>query len=296
MKALVAGWFSFEQMGATAGDLLVRDSVCGWLRRADCSYDVALAEPFTGGVDWQSVDPAGYSHVVFVCGPFGNGPPVTDFLARFAGLKLFGVNLTMLEALEVWNPFELLIERDSSRTFRPDIAFLSERGHVPVVGVVLIHPQPEYRDRDLHRVANDAIRRLVVSRELSAVTIDTRLDVNSTGLRTPAEVESLIARMDVVLTTRLHGLVLALKNYVPVVVIDPVAGGAKIRKQAEAIGWSPVFIADQLDDAEIQRAFDNCLALEARQSAAECRRRALHILAPVRDQFIGGLVDEKVSA
>ena len=49
-------------------------------------------------------------------------------------------------------------------------------------------------------------------------------------LRTAEEVESLIARMDVVLTTRLHGLVLALKHGVPVVAIDPIAGGAKLRR------------------------------------------------------------------
>ena len=34
MKCLVAGWFSFEQMGATAGDLLAKDLVCSWVERA----------------------------------------------------------------------------------------------------------------------------------------------------------------------------------------------------------------------------------------------------------------------
>ena len=69
------------------------------------------------------------------------------------------------------------------------------------------------------------------------VKIDTRLDTNQTGLRTPAEVESVIRKMDVVMTTRLHGLVLAIKNGVPVIAIDPVAGGAKIKRQAESIDW-----------------------------------------------------------
>jgi hypothetical protein len=53
MKTLVAGWFSFEQMGATAGDLMARDLACDWLERAGHSYDVALAPPFSGGVDWR---------------------------------------------------------------------------------------------------------------------------------------------------------------------------------------------------------------------------------------------------
>jgi exopolysaccharide biosynthesis predicted pyruvyltransferase EpsI len=66
---------------------------------------------------------------------------------------------------------------------------------------------------------------------MAVIAIDTRLDENRTGLRTAGEVESLIARMDVVLTTRLHGMVLALKNGVPAIAIDSVAGGAKVRRQ-----------------------------------------------------------------
>src|SRR3954452_23422882 len=98
-------------MGASAGDLLARDVACAWLREAGHEVDIALAPPFSGGVDWRTVNPANYAQVVFVCGPFGNGPPLTDFLERFAGLRLIGLNLTMMEALEVWNPFALLIER-----------------------------------------------------------------------------------------------------------------------------------------------------------------------------------------
>jgi polysaccharide pyruvyl transferase WcaK-like protein len=153
--------------------------------------------------------------VVFVCGPFGNGAPITELLERFDSCRLVGLNLTMLESLDAWNPFDLLFERDSSATSNPDVSFLSRQVRVPVVGVVLIDTQPEYKERDALKVANSAIHRLVASREMSAVVIDTRLDANSTGLRSASEVESLIARMDVVLTTRLHGTVLSLKNGVP---------------------------------------------------------------------------------
>src|SRR4051812_13581332 len=64
MKCLVAGWFSFEQMGATAGDLIAKDLVCQWLERAGYSYDVAYARPFQGGVYWRDVDPLSYTSVV----------------------------------------------------------------------------------------------------------------------------------------------------------------------------------------------------------------------------------------
>lgn len=292
MVVLVAGWFSFQQMGATAGDLIARDLVCEWLEHAGLSYDVALAPPFSGGVDWRSVDPTNYSHVVFVCGPFGNGPPITEFLPRFAGCRLIGVDLSMLDPLETWNPFDLLLERDSSVASRPDITFLSYQARVPVVGVVLVHPQAEYKGRAMHKLANDAIERLIASREISAVPIDTRLDINSTGLRSPAEVESLIARMDVVLTTRLHGTVLSLKNGIPVIAIDPIAGGAKVRRQAETIGWPIVFTMDTLTAEALQEAFDYCLTEDARKKARECGERAAHAIHEIRNEFIAWLVHE----
>src|SRR5262245_1059868 len=119
MRVLVAGWFSFEQMGATAGDLMARDVACEWIARAGLQHDVAHATPFSGGVRWEEVDPQNYSHVVFVCGPFGNGPPVTEFLERFAGRRLIGLDLSMLQNLTEWNPFDLLLERDSSARSHP---------------------------------------------------------------------------------------------------------------------------------------------------------------------------------
>lgn len=284
-RALVTGWFSFEQMGASAGDLLARDLTCDWLRSIGWDFDVAHAPSFIGGIDWRDANPDHYSQVIFVCGPFGNGPPLLKFLERFRRRPMIGLNLTMLQSLEEWNPFQLLLERDSSATQRADMGFGSQQPHVPVVGLILIDTQPEYKD-DMMHVANEAIARLVASREMSIVRIDTRLDVNTTGLRTWREVESLIARMDAVISTRLHGLVLAIKNEVPVLAIDAVRGGAKIRRQAQAIGWPTCFTAEDLDDAALARALDSCLQPAARALARECRTRALAQVEEARRWFI----------
>jgi hypothetical protein len=288
VTVLVAGWFSFEQIGATAGDLLARDLACAWLEEARRSYAVATAPPFTGGVDWRTVEPHEYEQVVFVCGPFGNGPPVDAFLERFGHARLAGLNLSMLDSLDVWDPFDALLERDSSRTARPDLALLSTPSAVPVVGVVLVHPQREYAG-GMHAAAEDAIDRLLGSRELAAVCIDTRMDHNSTGLRTPNEVASLIARMDAIVTTRLHGLILALKHGVPALAIDPIAGGAKVLRQAQAIGWPVVYSAEALADDELRSALEYCLTADARREAVLAARRGMRKLAPVRDEFIASL-------
>jgi Polysaccharide pyruvyl transferase len=288
VTVLVAGWFSFEHMGATAGDLLVRDVACAWLDEAGRSYAVATAPPFTGGVDWRGIEPREYEQVVFVCGPFGNGPPVDAFLERFGHARLAGLNLSLLDSLEAWDPFDALWERDSSRTARPDLALVSTPSAVPVVGVVRVHPQREYA-RGMHATAERAIDRLLRSRELAAVPIDTRLDHNTTGLRTANEVASLIARMDAIVTTRLHGLVLALKHGVPALAIDPIAGGAKVLRQAQAIAWPVVYTADALADQGLRAALEYCLTSHARREAALAAERGKRNLDAVRHQFIASL-------
>ncbi len=284
-RALLAGWFSFEDMGATAGDLMARDLCSRWMTSAGVAHDVAVAAPFRGGVDWRAVDPERYDQVIFVCGPFGNGPPVTDFLGRFAGRRLVGLDLTMLQNLDEWNPFDVLIERDSSRISRPDIAMLGDDGHVPLVGVVLVERQPEYLGDALHDMAGAAVERLLSSRDVAQVAIDTRLDVNSTGLSSPRQVESVIARMDAVVTTRLHGMILAIKNGVPPLVIDPIAGGRKVLRQAKTIGWTRAYAADDLDTAVLGEALDFCLSADGRNAANAVRDDALRMADQARVSF-----------
>ncbi|NNC88160.1 MAG: polysaccharide pyruvyl transferase family protein [Akkermansiaceae bacterium] len=286
MRTLVLGWFSFEYYGATAGDLMAKDVVCEWLDAAGHSFDVALAPPFEGGVDWRTIDPAPYTHLLFVCGPFGESPDTVAFLERFGHCRKIGINLSMLQDLDEWNPFDLLIERDSSKEANPDISLLCDQPKVPVVGLCLVEPQEEYRKRARHREANEAFERLVDSREMAVVPIDTRLDKNGTGLRTPAEVESLLAGMDVVLTTRLHGTALSLKNGVPAVALDAIVGGAKVTRQAGVLDWPVCFQVETVTDEQLGEAFDYCLTAEARAKARECAAAAQRVLAGLRRRFL----------
>ena len=54
MKTLVAGWFSFVEGHATAGDLLARDVACRWLEEAGQRFDIALAPSSVCIVRWAS--------------------------------------------------------------------------------------------------------------------------------------------------------------------------------------------------------------------------------------------------
>ena len=290
-RALVAGFFSYSEAHATAGDLMARDVVCKWLDEAGFGYDVALTPPFRGGVDWRSVDPTRYSHLVFVCGPFPRLPGLVALLERFAECRRIGVNLSMTAPLAEWNPFDVLLERDSESAWRSDVAFCSNQRTVPLVGVCL-------REHALGtRAAEAAIARLVASTEMAVVEIDTRLDRRSPGpnhtvLRSVAEVEALIAHVDVVVTTRLHGLVLALKNGVPVVAIDPGNEGNKILHQAELVGWPMAFGIAQVTDRSLRRAYDYCLSEAGREHALECAQTARTGVAKTRSEFLSALTPD----
>lgn len=286
-KVLVAGWFGWSGHGATAGDVLACQVVCEWLHAAGRPFDVASLLPSLGGVDWRQVDPAAYSDVIFVCGPVGPQTPLSNLLERFSSSRHLGVDLTMLEPLAVWNPFEALIERDSDEVSRPDLSFAAAHRQVPILGVVLVEPYiPEYAGRDMQAEARAAVAGLINSREAAVVEIDTRLEANARGLRTADEVASLIARMDAVVTTRLHGLALSIKNGVPALAIDPVSGGAKIRQQAEAIGWPHVVTADQLGSTDLDAKLAECLTPQARDLARACSSRAVDGVEAIHAQFL----------
>ena len=287
LKALVAGWFSFREGHATAGDVLAGEVACDWLKQAGFEVDLAMVAPVGRGCDWRSVDASSYSHVVFVCGPFQRGELEFEFLSRFARCTLIGLDLSMLLPLEAWNPFDYLIERDSNRAAHPDIALAATGARLPVVGICRV----EAYDSALVSEADAAIDRLVASSRIVTVDIDTRLDENSTGLRNAAAVESLLARMDAVVTTRLHGMVLSLKNGVPVVAIDPEPGGAKVLRQAQVLQWPIVFTVEEASDAALQAALDFCLTDAARERASASRRHAEGLLAGMRSRFIAALTD-----
>lgn len=286
MRALVTGWFSFAWYGTTAGDLLAAEVVEGWLQDARIPYDRAVAPTVGEGVDALTCDALRYTHLVFVCGPLGNGEPVTTLLERFAHARQIAVDVSMLQPVETWQPFDLLLERDSDRTARPDVSLLADVPAVPVVALCLVHEQKEY-ENGLHARVHEVMREALARAAVAVVTVDTCFDPpNTQGLATPGQVLAVLGRCDVVVTTRLHGLVLGLKAGVPVVAVDPVAGGAKVSRQAAALGWEEVLLADEADVDALLSALERCLRPEARAAATARVAAATDALRPVREAFL----------
>ena len=288
-RALLVGHFS------TFGDLEVLDVVKSWLEKIDIPFEISPFAPKVRAgspefVDAMRVDPQIYSHLIAICGPFPEKLYRNNaaMFARFAHCTWLGVNLTMIAPKSQFNPFDALIERDSDTEARPDLAFLKSWSKVPVVGLCLATKQGEYGDRRMHDEANDALRALIAETGAATVPLDTLWppSTNQTEIETAAQFMSLAAKLDVILTTRLHGLVLGLKSGTPVLAIDAIRGGDKVSKQAAALGWPECHQIENVDGDALRASFERCMSTQTMDWIVPKAREALK---PAQDQFLAAL-------
>lgn len=293
MRVLVTGWPSFLHGEATAGDVLAMEAVRRGLAGADVDCDLAWSPVFRpGGLDLDHADPASYTHVVFACGPL-HGPQIEELHRRYARCTRVAVGVSVIDPDDpAVTGFDAVLARDTPvEAPRHDLAALPATPSVPVVGVVLAPGQREYGGRRLHERVERELTGWLAARECARLPLDTRLDPRDWRLfGTAAELESALRRLDLVVTTRLHGLVLALKNGVPALAVDPVAGGAKVTAQARAWTWPAVVTVPEprgggepvLDTAELDRWWDWALSPEGAGRAP---------LVPADGAVIGELLD-----
>lgn len=258
MRVLVAGWFSFDEVVATVGDELGADAVAGWLTELGVAHDVAWAPYLRRGVHWRDVDPAGYTHLVFVSGPLSDRPLLRELSTAFAGAHRWAVNVSVVDE-PARALFDRVWERDADGRARPDLAIDGPPPDPPVVAVAFAPAQAEYGDRSRAGRVRGAIEEWLASRALPWFELDMDL-YHRPYARRPAQVEALVRRADVVVSMRLHALVLGLKHGRPVIACDPVVGGAKVTRQAAALGWPEVLGAAEVTTEALDAALDRCLS------------------------------------
>lgn len=281
-RVLLVGWFSFLHGEATAGDVLAWRAVCGELDRAGIEYETAWSPGFRpGGLTLEAARPEHFSHVVFVCGPV-HGRQVADLHQRFRDCRRIAVGVSVIDAADpAVTGFDTVIARDApGGGTRLDLAAgpAASEQQVPVVGVALTHGQGEYGAARRHERVTAAIGGWLREARVAVVPVETRLDgADWTLAARPEQVVSVVRRLDVLVSTRLHGLVLGLANRVPVVAVDPVAGGGKVTAQARAWRWPGLLSADQARAAELERMLRWCLSQAGRDEAHRCAARAAAI-------------------
>ncbi|MET8005439.1 polysaccharide pyruvyl transferase family protein [Nonomuraea glycinis] len=286
--ALIYGWFSYPVPGSTAGDLLAKDVAGQWVLTAGMACHVAVPCPARSGeVATGTVDPRRYDVLVFVCGPMPNYP-LRHLVDSFPHARKIALNVSLLRDAWIQDKFDVVIQRDGAGVVRPDISFASQRHHAPVIARIYAGPQREYpnsRHDQVETVVSQALR----DRDNAVLDVDTKLPHNQYGLTSIGQIESVIRRVDAVVTTRLHGSVLALRNGVPAVVIDAVPGGAKVRAQMEALGWPLVLGVERLRKESIHEALDHAFRPEYRQLAQAVARRARLSVDATRATFVTAL-------
>lgn len=274
MRTLVVGWSSVLHGEATAGDVLAMDAVAEALGAAGIPHDVAWSAVMCppGGLRLDDADPGRYTHLVFVCGP-ATGRSIAELHERFARCRRIAVGVSVLDPEDpVTSGFHRVIARDRpGAPAHRDLAARPAPQPVPVLGVYLTSGQHEYGARRRHETARAGLEQWLGGLDAARLPLETRLDPRDWRLpATAAQVGSVIARLDAVVTMRMHGLVLALRAGVPVLAVDPVAGGGKVTAQARAWDWPAVVGAEELEPERLGEQLRWCLSAEGRK-AAEAR-------------------------
>lgn len=291
-RVLVTGWFSFLHGEATAGDVGAAETVCARLGAAGIPHDVAWSPVFRPeGMDLEEAEGRDYSDLVFVCGPAG-GEQIRDLHRRFPHCRRVAVGVSVVDVEDpAFLGFHDVLPRDGTSA-RPqrDLAHGAPPGSpLPVVGVTAAPRQPEYGGCSHHERVHEVLGGWLVDKDCARLPLDTRLDRRDwEHCASPAQFDALVRRTDLVVTTRLHGLVLALRNGVPALVVDPVLGGAKVTAQARAWAWPVLTVTDSEREPapeSLDRWWDWCLT----EGAREATLRAAEPVSPLADRLVAAL-------
>ncbi len=296
-KALLLGHFS------TVGDIGCLNYVIDCLRELGMAYDLCafmkeVRNDIPGSLAPAELRPKSYTHLVFICGPCWpelfarNGID----LRKFSHCCRIGINTTMIEPVRSWNPFTPLLERDSDRQSRPDLCFFTPVETVPTVGLCLIGEQGEYGERQRHKETIEMIHAALTRLGWARLDLDTKWprSRNTTNIHNPAEFFSLVQKVDLVITNRLHGLVFALKGRVPVLAVDSIVGGDKVTRQALALGWPRVFPAETLSADQLVDSARWGVSKEGWLAAQKIAREIKPAGERLRADFLGALAKGEV--
>lgn len=260
------------------------------LDQAGIGYEVAWSPVFRpGALRLEDAAPGRYTHLVFVCGPV-HGAPVAGLHTRFATLRRIAVGVSVIDRTDpACRGFDLVLARDGDQgPPRYDLSAAvpphppprttarTPARPVPVTGVVLASGQGEYGPRRRHEQVTENLTGWLGRKTCAPVPLETRLDSRDWRLCSSADAfETLLSRMDIVVTTRLHGLALALRAGLPALAVDPVDGGGKVTAQASAWQWPAILPAHRASDrGRLDELWAWCLSPDARQAATTAARTA----------------------
>ncbi|PBB87459.1 MULTISPECIES: capsular polysaccharide synthesis protein [unclassified Mesorhizobium] len=266
-------WYGSLKDNGTVGDLYALQSVAGRLKAIGVDFRHLTASSGYE-IPGERVAPdevvcSDYATLVFICGPIIKDHPIVDaIIRRFPTARKIGISISLFPAdhISYTQPFDIVLAREGGPRRFEDVAILAPSHIAPqrirssneplVVGLVLRGAQSEYGpDRSLHdrasTLAAHVLNTLATKYQVKTVEIEHHLTRSG---RSPSEIEDLYLSCDLVLTSRFHGAVLAMRNKVPFIAIDQIRGGGKLTSLLADSGWPFVYQIEQADRDDVAQA------------------------------------------
>jgi hypothetical protein len=294
-QRLLIVWYGSIKGHGTIGDLLSLQSVASHLVGMGHRVLHASAEPWhipgSTRVEFACVSFDELDGVIFTCGPMLRHHPETQALFKqFEHLRKIGIGVSILPAENdnFYDPFDQVLAREGKYPAYEDVAIIAPPnsliGDVPsmtnqqlVIGLCLRGLQLEYGLERCawERVEGTALRtakHLTQKRGARVIHIENHLARSN---KSPAEIEALYKSCNLIITSRFHGAMLALRHGVPFIAIDQIVGGAKVSNLVGATEWPFVYKMESLDDEETIAAAEALLGSTHQGQLFEIRERVI---------------------
>ena len=291
---LLVAWYGSLDGQGTIGDLLAMQSVVTHL--VGLGYKVSHASAVnirvvgSRRVEWGGTPPGSFDAFIFVCGPILRHHPETQALFRqFAGIPRIGVSVSLFPAghFNHMNPFDEVLAREGKPERFEDVAIIAPatihrpartRKKPPTIGIALRGQQSEYGQElclweRTAQIAHEAANSVIEQLGGRIVLIENHL--RRSGL--PQEgIEAQYADCDLIITSRFHGAVMALRHLVPFIAIDQIKGGAKVLNLVGATLWPYVYEARTANPARLVSIASRLLAGDLDQMLFDVRSRTIN--------------------
>jgi hypothetical protein len=211
----------------------------------------------------------------------------------FTGQPRIAVGVTKVPGAAIQSHFHRIVTRDSvdetnfdlsldPRYAQPRLTVPEKKGGVLlslVPGIAGVAPPPDRKSSQrVARAIGDAIHNL---RIYPMRFVDTRVLNPSLDL---SEIERCFAESALILTTRLHGSLLALRNEIPFISIDPSPEGSKITRIVHRkLGWPYVLSSRNIEGRTIGRMIEEVRRQVAPEDMTRFRESAERLSADAVD-------------
>ncbi|AZO55832.1 MULTISPECIES: capsular polysaccharide synthesis protein [unclassified Mesorhizobium] len=271
-------WYGSLKDNGTIGDLFAVQSVAARMKALGLNFrhlTASTAIEISGErVALDEIAEGDYATLVFVCGPvIRNHPIVETIIRRFPSIRKIGISISLFDRdhINYVQPFDVVLAREGGGRRFEDVAILApsrvapKRAREPneplVVGLVLRGEQGEYGPQSsLHDRTSALTARVLdsLATKYQVRTLEIEHHLTRSG-RAPFEIEALYSSCDLVLTSRFHGAVLAMRNEVPFIAIDQIRGGGKLTNLLSTSGWPFVYRIEHAKEDEVTGAALNLI-------------------------------------